>query len=73
MFDKHTFQVIVTKLDLNAVTLSEAKKYAERFGAKPEGRTKAQFIKSLAKQIEHSNGYQPDAPKGAIQPPPKTP
>ena len=48
---KATFQMIVDKLDRGFMDLKEAKKFAARFGAKPEGRTKEQFIRSLSKQV----------------------
>lgn len=50
--DRQTVQTIVMKLDTGAVTLKEAKDFAKRFGAKPEGRTKAQFIKALFRQLQ---------------------
>lgn len=40
-------QDIVTKLDLGAITLKEAKQFAKRFGLNATGRTKEQFIRSL--------------------------
>ena len=49
--DRQTFQTIITKLDLGHITLKEAKVFAQRMGAKPEGRTKEQFIQSLTRQI----------------------
>lgn len=44
---RNDFQLIVTKLDLNAITLKDAKAYAKRFGANATGRTKEQFIRNL--------------------------
>ena len=49
--DRQTFQTIITKLDTKAITLKEAKEFAKRLGAKPEGRTKEEFIRSLNRQI----------------------
>jgi hypothetical protein len=49
--DRQTFQTIVTKLDTGAITLKEAKEFVRRLGAKPEGRTKEQFIRSLYRQL----------------------
>jgi len=49
--DRQTFQTIITKLDTGAITLKEAKEFAKRLGAKPEGRTKEQFIRSLNRQL----------------------
>lgn len=49
--DRATLQTITTKLDTKALTLKEAKEFAKRFGAKVEGRTRDQFLKSLARQV----------------------
>lgn len=43
---------IVEKLDLNHVTLAEAKQYAIRFGIVTTGNTKRTFIKSLLGQLK---------------------
>ena len=49
--DRQTFQTIITKLDTKVITLKEAKEFAKRLGATPEGRTKEQFIRSLYRQL----------------------
>ena len=49
--DKATFQLLVTKLDTNAITLKEAKHFCKRFGEVPKAHTKNKFIKMLAKQV----------------------
>jgi hypothetical protein len=49
--DRQTFQTIITKLDTGAITLKEAKLFVQRLGAKPEGRTKEEFIRSVHKQL----------------------
>lgn len=48
-----TLQTIITKLDLNAITLKDAKAFSRRFGYKADGRTKQQFIKNLTKEIQN--------------------
>ena len=45
-------QNLITALDLNRMTLSEARTYAKRRGRDVVGRTKAQFIKNLCRSIE---------------------
>jgi hypothetical protein len=49
--DKQTVQMLVTKLDTNAVTLKEAKEFAKRFGLPTEGQTKEQFIRQLTRAV----------------------
>lgn len=49
--DRQTFQTLITKLDLNQITLKDAKKFAAQLGAKVEGHTKEQFIRSLSRQL----------------------
>jgi hypothetical protein len=51
MMTRDTYQLIVTKLDQNAISLKEAKAYAARFGSKANGRTKQAFIKALAADV----------------------
>lgn len=45
--DKQTIQTIITKLDTNAITLKEAKAFAQKFGMRTTARTKSQFVKDL--------------------------
>lgn len=49
---RQDFQTLVTKLDLNHITLKEAKIFASRLGiASIKGRNKEQFIKNLSKFV----------------------
>ena len=45
--NKQVIQDIITKLDMNAITLKDAKEFAKRFGMESKSRTKRQFIKDL--------------------------
>ena len=42
---------IIEKLELNKITLTEAKQYADTFRVGYDGRTKRDFIKSILKQV----------------------
>lgn len=45
--DKQTIQTLITKLDTNAISLKEAKEFAQKFGMRTTARTKNQFVKDL--------------------------
>lgn len=52
MFDRATLQLIVTKLDTKAVTLSDAKRFVKsNYGFEVKGATRDQFIRNAAKHV----------------------
>ena len=48
---RDTMQTIITTLDLNRMTLKEARLYYSVYGVEVKGRTKLQFIKNLVKLV----------------------
>ena len=50
--DRQTYQMIVTKLDLNHVTLKQAKQFIKHKGITVLATTKAKFIKELYKYVK---------------------
>jgi hypothetical protein len=59
MITRADLQTLTTKLDLNHVTLAEAKRYCARIGAPVAGRAKAEFIHNLAQAAKASEGAKP--------------
>jgi hypothetical protein len=52
MLDRATIQLLTTKLDLNAITLADAKTFVRtNYGKDVKGATREQFIRNLAKEI----------------------
>lgn len=53
MLDRATLQTLTTKLDQNAISLAEAKKFVKTsYGKDVKGATRDQFIRNLAKEID---------------------
>ena len=50
--DRQTYQMVVTKIDLNHVTLKQAKQFIEHKGITVLATTKAKFIKELYKYVK---------------------
>jgi len=48
--DRQSLQLLITKLDTNAVTLKEAKAFAKRLGVESTARTKESFIRDISKK-----------------------
>lgn len=52
MFDRATLQLLATKLDTNAITLKEAKRFVlANYGLRVAGATRTQFIRNAAKCV----------------------
>jgi len=45
-------QMLVTKMDLNAITPTDAKAHASRYGVTLTGRTREQVVRSIGQQME---------------------
>lgn len=53
MLDRATLQALTTKLDQNAISLADAKKFVKtNYGKDVKGATRDQFIRNLAKEID---------------------
>jgi len=50
--DRQTAQILITKLDLNLITVKDAKAHVKRYNLLDMGRSKTQLIKALIKAIK---------------------